>query len=150
MTASRVGRIVNVHVWLFVPEGAVTPILTRSSSTARATGIARKFRHDRREAINRTSWAVSNSPGGSQRRSATNVAYVEAAGSRAFTVMASAGQTAAQWPQERERSPVTTAFPPCMDIVPAGQTRTHRPHPVHLSPSIRVDTVRSIIRLPGE
>jgi len=121
------------------------PIRTRSSSRARSTGASLKFLQDLREAIKRTSCAVSDFPGGSQRLSAANVANAETSGSAARTSTASAGQTAAQWPQPSERSPLTTALPSFMDSVCDGHTRTQRPHPMHRSAWITVVTVRSII-----
>jgi len=44
------------------PEGAVAPILTRSSRSVRSTALESKQRQERREAISRTSSAGSKAP----------------------------------------------------------------------------------------
>ena len=69
-------------------------------------------------------------------------------GSSAATRTALVGHTAWQWPQLRDRAPVTHAFFPFMVMVSDGQTATQRPHPLQRVSSIVVVTLLSIIATP--
>ena len=64
-------------------------------------------------------------------------------GSTIPTVMAPSGQAAAQWPQLRDSSPVTSALPSTRRMVSFGQTGMQRPQPVHFFLSMIVVTIRS-------
>jgi len=95
--------------------------------------------------MRRASPAVSKSPWGSQSLDIRNVLKARVSSLTAPTRTAPVGQAAAQWSQERDLSPVTTALPSAMVIVSSGHTSTQRPQPMHFSGSMTVVTFCSIL-----
>src|SRR5664279_2752940 len=112
------------------------PIFTRSSRSARPIVLSIKLRHERRDAISRTSPGVSYCPCGSHCLSAMKVSYSPSEESMTETRIASLGHAAAQCPQETQVSPVYETLPSTSSRFLKVQTSMHRPQAVQSSGSI--------------